>query len=361
MAGKVLKNKAKTPQQWAWEFLRRNPEYREAFRRLTSLTPLQLEQMNKLFRGFSASEVDMEIVLALDIEFFDKSRMFGFKDTQKTVGEYLSQTQELRASFGEVEVHLPIARKFYLETYLLDGWCDPDADLTPNETNVIWTHAIPLNLGLIRAPSGDGIKTHDEICDSTGWHGFSVSEGRTAPPPKRPDRRLRKKPQYDGMFGYRKGTDGRAFVAKQESVEFEIHETQASAVFDLSLPLEIQFTRLRQVLQGHQEDLIKSGFVASIPKHADRFGAFSEYLKILDMLADGLSHLDIAKITDGRLTTKTRLVHDSKANKLVKVSEVVSRSDTGTRVNKLTATVRKKIERAISLRDHGYRALALTA
>jgi hypothetical protein len=138
------------------------------------------------------------------------------------------------------------------------------------------------------------------------------------------------------------------------------NQMEVGALFDLRLPIGFQLSQIKELLEQHQEALILSGFVQSLPKQADRFGTFTEYLEILDMLNAGHTHLDIAKNLDG-LTTTNEWRHDPKANKLVKVPKVVSQSKRGAPVNELTQAVRKKIERALSLRDHGYRALAFTA
>jgi Family of unknown function (DUF6499) len=361
MASAVPKKKTKTAQQWAWEFLRRNPEYRDAFQKLNSLNPEQRKQIEIYSTGMDTDKVDDEIVLALDVRFFDTSQLLGYTGKQKTVEDYIKQSFEMRSVLANPEVTLTVAEKFTLEKYSITRWCDPDIDLTLAELKELWSHKILLKRGLTRFPAADGFKTDDEISDGSGWYGFSVSEGRAVSAPEKADKRLRKLPKQDVWSGLRKGTDERAYKAAEDKIELSLTETQVGAVFDLRLPLEFQINGIRAALQRHHDDLVQSGFVHNSPKQADRFGAFSEYLKILDMLADELSHLDIAKKTDGRLTTKNDWNRDPKANKLVKVSKVVSRSKPGDSINQLTGSVRKKIERAISLRDHGYQALAFTA
>ena len=58
MAVTSRKKKTKAAQQWAWEFLRRNPDYRDAFRKLTALPPEQLTQIGILAAGEEEHQPD---------------------------------------------------------------------------------------------------------------------------------------------------------------------------------------------------------------------------------------------------------------------------------------------------------------
>ena len=75
--------------------------------------------------GIEGHQLDEEIVRALDIQFFDTSVMTGFRDEQKTVGEYIDQSQRVRKSLKEPEINFSFARKFRLETYSLVTWYEP--------------------------------------------------------------------------------------------------------------------------------------------------------------------------------------------------------------------------------------------
>lgn len=357
MATTARTKKTNSAQQWAWEFLRRNPDYRDAFQKLTALSIQQKEHLNMYQVEEENQKINIKVFRSLCIYFFDTSQMIGYANTQKTVGDYLDETQEMRAPLGESGNYLPVAKKFKVENYSLAKWCDPEVDLNGSESAAIWRHINLMSFGLKRRPTLDNFKTTDEISDETGWHGWPYRSIEV--PLKKADGRMRKQTESDVLLGMYRGIDGRAFAPSGELTEFSVPETQAVAIFNLDLPIEFQLKRIKAQLQRHQEDLIKSGFVQSMPKQADRFGMYTEYLEILDLLNAGRTHLDIAKKIDG-LTTINDWKLDPKANKLVKVPRVVSRSKGGTKINELTQAVRKKIERAISLRDHGYRALAFT-
>lgn len=357
MATTAQTKKTMSAQQWAWEFLRRNPDYRDAFQKLTALSIQQKEHLNMYQVEEENQKTDFKVFRSLCIHFFDTSQMIGYANTQNTVGDYLDETQEMRALLGESGNYLPIAEKFKVEKYSLAKWCDPEVDLNGTESAAIWRHVNLMSFGLKRRPTLDNFKTTDEISDETGWQGWPYRSIEV--PLDKVDGRMRKQTESDVLLGMYRGIDGRAFAPSGELTEFSVPETQAVAIFNLDLPIEFQLKRIKAQLQRHQEDLIKSGFVQSMPKQADRFGMYTEYLEILDLLNAGHTHLDIAIKIDG-LTTINDWKHDPKANKLVKVPRVVSRSKGGTKINVLTQALRKKIERAISLRDHGYRALAFT-
>lgn len=348
----------KTSQQWAWEFLRRNPTYRDAFGKLAVLTPEALWHLETAGEATAESvDVDVDVVRDLDIHFFDTSGMVGFKPEQKTVGDYMDQTQRLREAMQEPLLELTVARKFTLETYSLAGWYNPAAELSAEDFDEMWFHQTIVDTGLERASWADERRSFLEVMDETEHLGWPSR------PPKQKvvekvDRRRRGAPKLEmhAMQGALRGADRRVFV-RHKTVEHVLGATHASAVFDMSLPVDFQLARVTEFLKQHQKDLAKSSIISAPTVHADRFGNYSQYLQILDMLDAGMSHLDIAKELDGvRSINEWR--RDPKANQLVKVQKVVGRSKPGASVNELTQSVRKKIERALSLRDHGYRALA---
>ena len=73
----------RTAQQWAWQFLRRNPEYVAAYELLSSLTQEQLNQLSCLVarcKGLLLSEdlLNESVIGTLDLRFFD-DKYGGFK------------------------------------------------------------------------------------------------------------------------------------------------------------------------------------------------------------------------------------------------------------------------------------------
>lgn len=297
------------------------------------------------------------IVRQLDVQFFDLSRRLGFHAEQQSVGDYMDQSQRLREEMGEDDLSLTVAKKFRLETYSLSKWYDPGIEVAGSDMAGMWKHDIPMQFGLFHVPATDRFQSIDELGEEIGWLGYPPLPARTHSF-KRIDKRLRKSPVETtvGMTEVFRGADSRSFVRDRTTPD-TLTAAQVSAVIDLTLPIDFQLESLRAVLENHQRTLVDSGFVQSPPKHVDRFGAFAEYLEILDLLDAGLTHLEIARKVDG-VSTVSDWRRDSKANKLVKVERVVGRSKRAAPINELTQAVRKKIERAISLRDHGYRGLA---
>jgi hypothetical protein len=128
MAINARTKKTNSAQQWAWEFLRRNPDYRDAFQKLTALSMQQKEHLNMYQVEEENQKIDCKVIRSLCIHFFDTSQMIGYANTQNTVGDYRDETQEMRALLGESGNYLPIADKFKAENYSLAKWCDPEVD-----------------------------------------------------------------------------------------------------------------------------------------------------------------------------------------------------------------------------------------
>lgn len=350
---------ARSSQQWAWEFLRRNPTYRDAFRKLAALPAEHRLHISMCDGGVDDERGAVEtIVRQLDVQFFDMSRMTGFNAEQRTIGDYLDQSQKLRDRQGEDDLCLTVAKKFRLGTYSLSKWYDPSTEVASRDVAGMWKHEIPKQFGLSHVPAADRRQSIDEQVEETGWLGYPPLPARIGST-RKIDKRLRKSPVQGtaGMTEIFRGSDGRAFARSGSTVPDSLTATQVYAVFDLALPVDFQLDSLRMVLENHQRILVDSGFVQNPPKHVNKFGAFAQYLEILDMLDAGMSSLEIAKRVDG-VTTVNDWVRDAKANKLVKVERVVGRSKLNAPINELTQAVRKKIERALSLRDSGYRGLA---
>ncbi len=115
----------RSSQQWAWEFLRRNPTYRDAFQKLAALPAEHRLHISMCEGGVGDKRGAVEAILRqLDVQFFDMSRMTGFNVEQRTIGDYLDQSQKLRERQGEDDLWLTVAKKFRLGTYSLSEWYD---------------------------------------------------------------------------------------------------------------------------------------------------------------------------------------------------------------------------------------------
>lgn len=359
MATTSRTKKTKTAQQWAWEFLRRNPDYQDAFRKMHALSQEQREHIGMMVDGNEGHQLDEEIVRALDMEFFDTSDMTGYGDKQKTVGEYLDQSQRVRKFLKEPEVYFSCARKFRLETYSLFTWYEPSDEWPDDVVNAMWSHPTAIELGLEPAQWAEGFefKSDDENDEYMGW-----PRHETEPMVKnKVDKRLRKSPLKSATsLPLVQGTDGNIYQMPLIDLNLSLERTQACVFVDLNLPIGFQLNQAKNFLEEHQNALIRGSFVQKLPKQADRFGAFEEYLKILDLLEAGASHLDIATELEELVPRTVSWKRDPASNESKPVKRMTSRKKPGAKVNELTQAVRKKIERAIHLRDHGYRALALS-
>lgn len=360
MATTSRTKKTKSAQQWAWEFLRRNPDYRDAFGKILTLSVEQKAQMEIISEGDEDLPLDKEIIRTIDIQFFDTSVMLGYKVKQKTIGEYMDQTQRLRDAMNEPETKLWIAPKFKLKTYSIATWFDPSDEWPQDVAETMWSNPTQVELGLTPAQwaEGQSFGGGSEIEDFVGG---SVRDAETGFKNK-VDKRRRKAPlKADCGVPVVKGTDGSVYLLSYEDLKLDLGQTQACIVIDLNLPVGFQLNQAKELLEEHQEALIRGSFLQRLPKQADRFGAFEEYLKILDLLEAGASHLDIATELDGLVPRTVSWKRDPASNQSHPVKRMTSRSKPDDSVNELTQAVRKKIERAIHLRDHGYRALALSA
>jgi hypothetical protein len=351
--------KTTSPQQWAWEFLRRNPDYRDAFGKLSKLSLAQKAQMEMIAEGNEELPLDKEVIRTIDIKFFDTSVMLGYRGQQKTIGEYMDQTQSLRDAMNEPETKLWIAPKFKLKTYSIATWFDPSVEWPQDVADTMWGHTTQVELGLTPAPwaAGQSFESGNETDDHVGW---PVRDSDTGIKNK-VDKRRRKAPlRARSGVPVLKGTDESIYLLTYKDVNLDLDQTQACVVIDLNLPIDFQLNQAKEFLEEHQAALVRGGFVQKLPKQADRFGTFEEYLKILDLLEAGASHLDIATELDGLVPRTVSWKRDPASNESKPVKRMTSQKKPGAKVNELTQSVRKKIERAIHLRDHGYRALALS-
>lgn len=352
--------RTKSAQQWAWEFLRRNPDYRDAFQKLASLSPEQMSHLGSAFSPESERENDQAVLRSLDLHFFDTSRLIGFKKSQKTVGEYFDQSKELRDKYNEPDVSLYLAEKFSLETYSLVSWFDPADEAIAEVAASMWHYAMPIQLGLERMVGLEHISFEDQKFSGEGMYPFPPTP-HTQVVDRKLDKRRRRSPlPSPHMLPIVKGVDGHVFLEPIDT-SLRINQTQVGLAIDLRFPIEFQLNFARGILEQQQEMLARGGFVQRLLKHPDRFGVFAEYLKILDRLDSGFSYLDIATEIDG-LVKDGKWKHDSVSNKLKFIKTMASpRKPPNTSINMLTQGVRKKIERATHLRDYGYRALAFNA
>jgi hypothetical protein len=142
-------------------------------------------------------------------------------------------------------------------------------------------------------------------------------------------------------------------LAKKDPIQND-SLTLTDVTFDLSLPLRAQLQAITKALEGHQKLLLRAGLVQKLPSRSNRGNVFPDYLAILDLDEQGFTDLEIAKQLK-KLNDETYTDAQGQVNKSFFDPKKPERSSP----QEHTEDIRKQLERARVLRDHGYRSLAL--
>ena len=129
---KKTKTRERTAKQWAWEFLRRNPNYRDAFNVMSRLTSEQCGFLQALISG-QVSEFDehLNVLETFPTNIFDAKKLKGVEPKHRTLLDYLNgigaYSEEFKSDWGGVAEHLKLVvlEKYRLETYAIENWIDP--------------------------------------------------------------------------------------------------------------------------------------------------------------------------------------------------------------------------------------------
>lgn len=89
-----------TAKQWAWEFLRRNHDYRNAWTKLRSLNSAQIHQLS-LFFDEDKADFDEGVLGSISLDFFEKEGLMLYEPRYKTVDEYADATRLRRMALNE--------------------------------------------------------------------------------------------------------------------------------------------------------------------------------------------------------------------------------------------------------------------
>jgi Family of unknown function (DUF6499) len=345
-----------TAQQWAWEFLRRNPEYREAWKLMSSLSPAQTEQIGylvdkRLRTLLHDSLIKFDVVCTLDLRFFDQSQLSDFEgfEGDGSLGAYRDHISKFdRYDPSSLP---PVSDKFLLGRYCLKRWADPHQSLATNPAAAaaLWAYEQHCAAGLEHAP------WMESVVDLNQMNFRPVTKsGRSG---------KRKTKTIEAVAPLVKGENGSLFL-RSTSIWGHDHKDPGLKVeevdirFDLTMPLPFQLKQAKAALKKQYELLHKAGILLELPKTADRNGIFLDYLHVLDRIHDGATAMD--------LTRETKILNETVAGSVMNkrtghrvVSRVFrdpldERADHG----KITEAARQKILRALRLRDHGYKALA---
>jgi hypothetical protein len=247
-------------------------------------------------------------------------------------------------------INLQLAKCFHLETYCLSGWYDPSMSwMPPEEAEKMWEHEVGGRAGLHHVPYMNGMSEAES-------EDFSVPPGHDRRRKIPPHRRFESLPLITGSCGnyflvpYRVSTPRK--VLEYREVE---------AVFDLRLPIDYQLQNLRAYLIEHQKALAAGGFVGALPDLSDAKRSYGEYLRLLDQRDEGMSFMEIA-INSGVLKQVSSVrTYDERSKQMIKKPRYTDSKRPTATDGALTDPWRKKYERAVQLRDHGYLGLAFMA
>jgi hypothetical protein len=349
------RHSARPPQWWAWEFLRRQPAYKEAFFKVAALNEEQAVHLDLLGNGLVDESIDLAVVDTLALDFFEHGQFLPSPNACTTVGEYRRQAKKSRivaqrsARIASFEVNLIVRDQFRLATYYLGGWYDPalDADqhLATIGQGVSWIARQPMMQGLSRIPAYDSVRKKRA----------RLSEQDV----KRPSDGRRKLEPYESEYlPFLVGSNGKAFaVGLGDFLPASPSHMQVMVTFDMRVPIAKQIATAEQVLSEHQRELAEAGFVGAPLKRVDD-QLLQEYVDILDQRDLGKSFLQIA-VESGQLVERpATLTRSVKGSGTVRTPNYIDPNRPLARKGSLTDPWRKKHERALEFRDQNFLALA---
>lgn len=369
----------RTNRQWAWQFLRRNPSYREAFAFFCSLGEARQIALLKLMHGaLGRYSEHWSDIGPLPLKLFDSKYLYYKKDDDRTLDEFVKKPKnpfinpDKSKPLGEVidELILRVKPEFRPGHYGLLEWVDPCIhEMTTEEADEIWFYSVPLEASLVRSPWLDDAGISFERFE---WEGQSLDDLLGVPKSERANFQNRKnRPIQAETLPLKKGVNGAIFTINDldssqlpnigrspvwrdpDALSLD-GDTLVRATFDVSLPIEYQLEVVRATLTAHQAELQDAGFVDVLPSRKSRPGVFDSYIVVLDLRDQGLSDLEIAT-TLSNLKAETYTDAQGNASRVFFDEKKPDRATS----QEHTSTIRKQLERARYLRDHGYRSLAL--
>lgn len=339
-----------TAQQWAWQFLRRNPEYLSAFEMLSTLSQKQFEQLKFLIARdqdslLSEDFLDEKIIRTLDLRFFDSRREEMLDETGgETVGMYLDQISDSPSLDRNL---LPkVSNKFRLDYYCLSQWINPIKflDFDAQTAAKLWVYKPFLEFGLAKAPWLEHI-------EGVNLDSFENSKRSTR------SKNFKKNPLMlrgaDGTLFMRSPT---IFGRDYKTPKLDI--SQVDVRIDLGMPLEFQIRQVKEQLVQHRKLLQSAGLLDKPLRQVDRNGIYQEYILILDRLNDGANPVSLTLELDDQVFEKVERWVKKDNSDAIPVKSIRNRAKPTARYEELTAPVRQKIVRALRLRDSGYKTLA---
>lgn len=247
--------------QWAWEFLRRNPEYRKDYDRI--------KHVPELWLGRQAMDENDEAVLKLSTDWFDLEPCT--LPGERTLGEWLARVKKGgRSWYCEVNSRSPL-------NYLIEQWMDPNEGPLPAECrDYFCADALELEQDDSLLSPGMGMSSPLDRKERLG--NLAVSEvpsvQRTTPSDEEV---LRQILEDHGWI-----EDSLPFIYSGQA-----WPTTVPVKFDLLLPIEPQISQARRDLREAVRLMRKNSPIGrKMPKWAERInklGAWSDMLDLLDI------------------------------------------------------------------------------
>jgi hypothetical protein len=375
----------KNNRQWAWQFLRRNLQYRKTYEYIGTLTQDQRDTLQKLIHEvlYPYSENWAQLG-ALPVKLFDRKYLDNYKREDATLDDFIRDknkaslkkkriAQQIDAEKDDLVLRIePMFRAGYYGLYY---WLDPDVDeVSEAEANELWFYRVPIESSLIRSPEMDDKGFSFEESE---WKGISVAKllGRSEEDEPKEIPRDKDRPVKHETLPLKKGVNNAVFMMNNFATPASYHFTNGNritigrdptplsldgdslvqATFDVGLPIEYQLDAVKAYLVSHQKELQAGGFIDELPSRKSRQGVFESYIAILDLHEQGLSHLEIAFKLKKNLQDDSYIDAQGKKQKSFadpKNPEWATEQDH-------TSAIRKQLARARQLRDSGYRSLAL--
>lgn len=375
----------KNNRQWAWQFLRRNLQYRKAFEYIGTLSQDQRDTLQKLIHEVLHPYSENWAQLGdLPVNLFDRKYLDNYKRENATLDDFIRDKNKpflkTKRTAQQVDAEkngliLRIEPMFRAGYYGLYYWLDPDVDeISVAEADELWFHRVPMEASLFRSPELDD---RGYSFEESEWKGVSLAKLAGKPEEDEPqeERRDKNQPVQHETLPLKKGVNGAIFTMNNFASPSTYHFTNGNRVtigrdptplsldgdslvqvtFDVGLPIEYQLEVVKDCLVSHQKELQAGGFVDELPSRKGRQGVFESYIVILDLHAQGLSHLEIAFALKKSLQDDSYI--DAQGKKQKSFADPKN-PEWSTEQNHTSAT-RKQLARARQLRDSGYRSLAL--
>jgi hypothetical protein len=327
-------------EQWAWEFLRRNVFYLEAWQTIAALTKSQRQHLSDYTTPNIMFDRERAVIDSLPARLFENPELEG----QALAGDYFELKGKGLAALRRSE--LMVAAQYTPRTYCIKEWVDPASELGAKEASSIWFLDVPCTFGLVAAD--DDVATMMRNSPASFVYRAALKK----------DKRRKAKPSLASNIAPAVfGGNGTLYFSRQgyarQTVPVSIQSTEVAVVLRTDMPIRAQMKVVEGVLRSQQQRLIHSNLLPELPAGKNiRHVAYERYLNILDQLVKEKSTSEIALELEGAKS----FVSADADGKLVKQYETDQGKDIE-HMGKFSENARQQIGRAIDLASHGYKGL----